>query len=102
MSAGVIESLIYRSKNEILKCKNEIFEITIKFVDISDRIEDVKRMINLQENSLYKNNKITSRLRNLYIHLSNERNDARQEILNLKYKLDKLKQKLKEEKELLE
>lgn len=102
MSAGIIHSLLLRSENDILTCKNNIFEITIKFVDVSDRIEDVKRMINLHENNMYKNTKIIEKLRKLFIYLSRERDNARHEILNLKDKLKKLKQKVKEETQLLE
>jgi hypothetical protein len=102
MSAEIVRSLINKSKNDILTCKNNIFEVTIKFVDVSDRIEDVKRMINLHENSMYKNTNIIEKLRKLFIYLSRERDNARHEILNLKDKLKKLKQKVKEETQLLE
>ena len=102
MSAEIVQSLINRSYNEISRCKNDIFEATIKFVDISDRVENTKRMIIIQENSLYKSNKIIEKLKALLIHLSNERNIARQDIINLKFKLQKVKQKLKDEKKMLE
>jgi hypothetical protein len=102
MSAEIVHSLIKRSHDEILKCKNDIFESTIKFVDISDRLESVKKMIYIQENSMYKSINKLKQLKSLLIHLSSERNDSRQEIVNLKFKLEKLKQKLKEEKKILE
>ncbi len=101
MSAEIVYSLIRRTKDEILKCKNDIFESTIKFVDISDRLENTKRYIEIQENAVYKSKQNIEDLKKLLIFLASERNNARQEIINLKFKLEKLKQKLKEEKELI-
>lgn len=101
MSAEIVHSLIKRSNDEILKCKNDIFEATIKFVDISDRLENTKNYIEIQKNNRYINEEMLTKIRKLFIHLSSERNNARQEIVDLKFKLEKLKQKLKEEKEIL-
>lgn len=85
-----------------MKFKNDIFESTINFVDISDKLENTKRMIIIQENNPYKSIKIIEDLKVYLIHISYKRNKARQEIMNLKSKLEKFKSKLNEEKKMLE
>ena len=102
MSAEIVQSLINKTSDEILKSKNDIFEAIVKFVYISDKVENIKRMIIIQENNPYKSNKVIEDLKTLLINISYKRNKARQEIMNLKLTLEKLKQKFKDEKNMLE
>jgi hypothetical protein len=97
MSAEIVHSLIKNSEAEILKCKNDIFEATIKFVDISDKYEMIKSLFKIQNKSFN-----LLKLKTMSDHLQNEKHNAKQEIERLKLQLCQLKEKIQHQKKLLE
>jgi hypothetical protein len=97
MSAEIVHSLIKNTEAEILKCKNNIFEATIKFVDVSDKHNMVNSILKFQSKSFDKN-----KLLETLHHLTNEKNTAKQEIERLKLQLRQLKEKIQHQKKLLE
>jgi hypothetical protein len=96
MSAEIVHSLIKNTEAEILKCKNNIFEATIKFVDISDKYEMVNAIIKFQNKSFD-----LIKLKTMLDHLQNEKHNTKQEIENLKLQLNNLKENVKIQKKLL-
>jgi hypothetical protein len=96
MSVEIVDSLLKNTEAEILKCKNDIFEATIKLVDISDKHDMIHTILKIQSKS-FDRNKLTETLQ----HLSNEKNTAKQEIERLKLQLHQLKEKIQVQKKLL-
>jgi hypothetical protein len=96
MSVEIIHSLIKNTEAEILKCKNNIFEATIKFVDISDKQDTLQIMLKFHNKQFN-----TIKLKNMSDHLVNEKNNAKQEIEILKSQLFQLKEKRKLQKKML-
>jgi hypothetical protein len=97
MSAEIMYSLIKNSEAEILKCKNDIFEATIKFVDLSDKYDIINTIFKIKNKSFD-----LLKLKNMSDHLQNEKHNAKQEIENLKLRLQKLKEKIQVQKKLLD
>jgi hypothetical protein len=96
MSTEIVHSLIKNTEAEILKCKNNIFEATIKFVDISDKCDTISSILKFQNKTFD-----LLKLKNMSDHLVNEKYNAKHEIENLKSKLLQLKEKLQVQTKLL-
>ena len=98
MSDGIMESLIYKTKEEYLQCKNTIFEELIKFVYLSDDIKKIQILILQCQDNPFKNLQFIHTTEYILRALYFEQNIIRETIDKLKVRIKELKKILKEEK----
>lgn len=100
MSAEIVQSLIDKTEDEYLHCKNRIFEELIKFVALDEDIKKFKRLIIQYQDNIYKNLEFIHTAEYIIGALHTEQHLLRQSIDYLKIRMKELKKIIKEEKKL--